>query len=89
MAGPFDTTNEYLALIPIDKKLDPAWVASLFDRGEKTTYKDPAALEHLRQPREQQDQPDSDDDDELAEHGAPPISSIVARDRPARKHIFE
>ena len=30
MAGPFENENEYLRLIPEDKKLDPAWVRSLF-----------------------------------------------------------
>ena len=30
-AGPFD--NEYLKIIPTDKKLDPDWVRSLFERG--------------------------------------------------------
>ena len=35
-AGPFD--NEYLKIIPTDKKLDPDWVRSLFERGQKQTY---------------------------------------------------
>jgi len=35
-AGTFD--NEYLKIIPTDKKLDPAWVRSLFERGQKQTY---------------------------------------------------
>ncbi|MHC4165411.1 MAG: GH116 family glycosyl-hydrolase [Planctomycetota bacterium] len=35
-AGPFD--NEYLRIIPEDKKLDPAWVRSLFERGQKQIY---------------------------------------------------
>ncbi|MCF7668488.1 MAG: hypothetical protein K9N48_01780 [Verrucomicrobia bacterium] len=37
MAGPFDE-NAYRKLIPTDKKLDPAWVRSLFERGKKQTY---------------------------------------------------
>ncbi len=36
-AGPFDD-NDYRRLIPADKKLDPAWVRSLFERGRKQTY---------------------------------------------------
>ena len=36
MAGPFD--NDYLKVIPTDKKLDPAWIRSLFERGQKQTY---------------------------------------------------
>jgi non-lysosomal glucosylceramidase len=35
-AGPFD--NEYLKIIPTNKKLDPTWVRSLFERGQKQTY---------------------------------------------------
>jgi hypothetical protein len=35
-AGPFD--NDYLKLIPADKKLDPAWIRSLYERGQKQTY---------------------------------------------------
>ncbi len=49
MAGPFEA-NEYLETIPIDKKLDPAWVRALVDRGEKETYTDPAALQHIGMP---------------------------------------
>ena len=41
MAGPFENTNDYLRLIAADKKLDPAWVKSLFERGEKEVYSDP------------------------------------------------
>ncbi|RME94128.1 MAG: hypothetical protein D6766_06675 [Verrucomicrobia bacterium] len=48
MAGPFE--NPYLRVIPIDKKLDPAWVRSLFERGEKQTYSQPAALDHIGMP---------------------------------------
>jgi non-lysosomal glucosylceramidase len=36
MAGPFD--NEYLKIIPADKKLDPAWLRSLYERGEPEWY---------------------------------------------------
>ncbi len=49
MAGPFET-NEYLETIPIDKKLDPAWVRSLFARGEKQVYTDRKALEQIGMP---------------------------------------
>jgi len=48
-AGPFDE-NEYLKYIPADKKLDPAWVKSLFERGKKETYSDPEALKHIGMP---------------------------------------
>ena len=34
MAGPFDA-SDFARLVPPDKKLDPAWVKSLFDRGEQ------------------------------------------------------
>jgi len=36
MAGPFD--NDYLKIIPTDKKLDPTWIRSLYERGQKQTY---------------------------------------------------
>ena len=36
MPGPFD--NDYLKMIPANKKLDPAWVRSLYERGHKQTY---------------------------------------------------
>lgn len=38
MAGPF-MDQEFSKLVPPDKKLSPAWVKSLFDRGERTRYK--------------------------------------------------
>ncbi len=38
MAGPFQG-NDYLTLIPADKKLDPAWVRSLFERGKPNIYR--------------------------------------------------
>jgi len=50
MAGPFQDKNEYLAVIPRDKRLDPAWVRSLQARGTKETYADPAALAHIGMP---------------------------------------
>ena len=37
MAGPFD--NDYLKIIPTDKKLDPTWIRSLYERGQKQTCK--------------------------------------------------
>jgi hypothetical protein len=49
MAGPFEV-NEYLEVIPADKRLDPAWRRSLFDRGEKETYSDSTALGHIGMP---------------------------------------
>jgi non-lysosomal glucosylceramidase len=49
MAGPFEE-NEYLNTIPVDKKLDPKWVASLTARGEPTVVTDPAALQHIGMP---------------------------------------
>lgn len=50
MAGPFKDSNEYLRLIPVDKKLSPAWVASLFERGAKETYTQAADLDHIGMP---------------------------------------
>ena len=50
MAGPFEGVNEYLALISTDKKLDPTWVRSLFERGEKEAYSKPKALRHIGMP---------------------------------------
>jgi len=49
IAGPFEA-NEYLKIIPTDKKLDPAWVASLTARGEPTVVTDPEALKHIGMP---------------------------------------
>ncbi len=37
MAGPFEE-SDYLKLIPVDKKLDPKWVASLFAKGKPRVY---------------------------------------------------
>ncbi len=48
MAGPFETTiqeaaeqeaSEQRELVPADKKLDPQWVKSLFDRGTREVYR--------------------------------------------------
>jgi len=50
MAGPFEDKNEYLKVIPRDKRLDPAWVRSLFERGTKETYADPESLGHIGMP---------------------------------------
>ncbi len=49
MAGPFEA-NEYLETIPLEKKLDAAWIQSLFARGEKETYADASALRHIGMP---------------------------------------
>jgi hypothetical protein len=38
MAGPFETAD-FEKLVPADKKLDPAWVKSLFARGEPAVYR--------------------------------------------------
>jgi hypothetical protein len=37
-AGPF-RPEDFERLIPADKKLDPAWVRSLFERGEPTVFR--------------------------------------------------
>ena len=49
MAGPFDE-SEYLEIIPSDKKLDPAWIRALYERGEKEVYSDTQALQHIGMP---------------------------------------
>ncbi|UCD52415.1 MAG: hypothetical protein JSW27_07210 [Phycisphaerales bacterium] len=49
MAGPFEE-NEYLRIIPTDKRLDPQWVASLTARGEPTAVTAPQALAHIGMP---------------------------------------
>jgi len=49
VAGPFEE-NEYLRIIPTDKRLDPQWVASLTARGEPTTVTAPQALAHVGMP---------------------------------------
>jgi len=38
MAGPFEQ-SDYLKLIPVDKKLDPKWLASLFAKGKPKVYR--------------------------------------------------
>lgn len=37
-------------VIPADKKLEPAWVRSLYERGRKQIYANPKALEHIGMP---------------------------------------
>ncbi len=37
MAGPFDR-SDFDTIVPADKKLDPAWVRSLFERGEPAVW---------------------------------------------------
>ena len=49
IAGPFEG-NEYLNIIPIDKKLRPEWITSLTARGEPTIVAHPAALQHIGMP---------------------------------------
>jgi non-lysosomal glucosylceramidase len=49
IAGPFKE-NEYLKTIPVDKKLDPQWLASLTARGKPTIVTNPAALQHIGMP---------------------------------------
>ena len=48
IAGPFNA-EEFEKMIPADKKLDPAWVKSLFERGEPTVYRG-AELEKIGMP---------------------------------------
>ena len=43
-------SNQYLQLIPEDKKLDPSWVKSLYERGEKEVYSSDAAMQHIGMP---------------------------------------
>ncbi len=50
MAGPFDDVNEYLRVIPTDKKLNPQWIRSLYERGEKEVYSDPPTLRRIGMP---------------------------------------
>ncbi|MGI9455672.1 MAG: GH116 family glycosyl-hydrolase, partial [Aeoliella sp.] len=49
MAGPF-AAGDVSKPIPLDKKLDAAWVKSLFDRGQPTTYRGWAELKHIGMP---------------------------------------
>jgi uncharacterized protein (DUF608 family) len=48
IAGPF-TRKDFEKLVPADKKLDPAWVESLFARGTPEVYRG-AALEKIGMP---------------------------------------
>ena len=48
MAGPFDAAD-FDKLVPADKKLDPAWVKSLFERGAPTVYRG-AELRYIGMP---------------------------------------
>jgi len=48
MAGPFEAAD-FDKLVPADKKLDAAWVKSLFERGTKTIYRG-ADLKHIGMP---------------------------------------
>jgi hypothetical protein len=48
MAGPF-RKEDFEKWVPLDKKLDPDWVKSLFARGEPTVYRN-AELDHIGMP---------------------------------------
>ncbi|MFO1498096.1 MAG: GH116 family glycosyl-hydrolase [Verrucomicrobiota bacterium] len=48
IAGPF-TLADFEQLVPADKRLDPAWVRSLFDRGEPQVWRG-AELKHIGMP---------------------------------------
>lgn len=48
MAGPFEATD-FDALVPADKKLDPAWVKSLYERGAPQVYRG-ADLKYIGMP---------------------------------------
>lgn len=47
-AGPFEA-SDFEKLVPRDKRLDPDWVRSLFDRGQRKTYRGDE-LKHLGLP---------------------------------------
>ncbi|HXP59795.1 MAG TPA: GH116 family glycosyl-hydrolase, partial [Dongiaceae bacterium] len=49
MAGPFER-SDFDKLVPADKKLDPAWVKSLFARGAPTVYRGEAELKFIGMP---------------------------------------
>ncbi len=52
-AGPFEETDtgvRYRSAIPADKKLADGWVRSLFERGTKDRYSEPAALRRIGMP---------------------------------------
>jgi non-lysosomal glucosylceramidase len=38
VAGPFDAQDTIDHFVPVDKKLRPEWVKSLFARGDRTWY---------------------------------------------------
>src|SRR5574340_1404988 len=48
IAGPF-TAADFEQLVPADKRLDPAWIASLFPRGTREVYRG-AELEKIGMP---------------------------------------
>lgn len=51
IAGPFGPRDVISFPIPADKKLDPAWVRSLFERGRPTVYRSTAGeLQHIGMP---------------------------------------
>jgi uncharacterized protein (DUF608 family) len=45
-----NVVEKYARLIPADKGLDPAWLQSLFARGDVQTYTDRKALDHIGMP---------------------------------------
>jgi non-lysosomal glucosylceramidase len=49
MAGPFELAD-FEKLVPPDKKLNPAWVKSLFERGAPTVYRGDAELKYIGMP---------------------------------------
>ena len=49
MAGPFEA-SDFDTFVPADKKLDPAWVKSLVERGAPTVYKGAAELKYIGMP---------------------------------------
>ena len=49
-AGPFRQNERHREVVPADKKLDPAWTRSLYERGTKDTWDDPDALRHIGMP---------------------------------------
>lgn len=49
MAGPF-SREDFDRLVPANKRLDPAWVKSLTERGAPAIYRDPVELSHIGMP---------------------------------------
>lgn len=49
IAGPFDE-RDFESLVPSDKKLSPAWLQSLVERGEPTIYRAADELQHIGMP---------------------------------------